>query len=760
MSRRLPNYRRGGGGGPVPAPPTNWVAPVLATPNIVGSNISVTPGTWYGAGPITLTYTLVIGGVPVPGYIGVSLATVNGYVLQPADGWMSIYVDETATGPDGVVTQATNTDVVGDLNDFVITVDTTLPGTTPSTDFEMRARGTYDINWGDGSLSLGVTDDQTHSYALGGVYEIRMRNWVASGSGVRVLFNGGGDAPKLTFINQWGNIPWTIFSNAFYGCTNLQGAWSDTPDLSLVTAMFSAFRECSTLNYSMDTWDVSTIADMRNMFMLCSSFNGNITSWNTSAATNMNQMFYLATSFNQPIGGWNTASVTDMGRMFGSAISFNQPIDGWDVSSVTTMNQMFFGASSFNQSLNSWNTAAVTDMLAMFNGATVFNGNISSWNTGAVTNMQQMFQNASAFNQNIGSWNTSAVTDMTSMFQGASSFNQNIGSWNTSAVTTMGGMFQSASAFNQPIGSWDVSSVTNFNSMFTAASSFNQNIGTWNTSSATSMSGMFTNASSFNQDISGWNTAAVTQMGSMFNGASSFNQDISGWNTANVTNMGSMFYNASSMNAPIGLWNVANVTIMSGMFNGASSFNTDLGAWILNNSVSLVSNMFNNSGFDREYWSKTVIGWANTRATAGTPATGKLIGANGRIATDRVWGGAPYDNGVAAKNYLISVGWTFFSAAPDEFQPANTVPAVLAPATVGANVAVTAGTWTGTTPITYTYTLVINSVPVPGYIGVSLATVNSYTYGAGDSGLPVYVDEIATNAVNTVTVPSNTEIVT
>lgn len=760
MSRRLPNYRRGGGGGPVPAPPINWVAPVLATPNIVGSNISVTPGTWYGTGPITLTYTLIIGGVPVPGYIGVSLATLNSYTFVLADGWMSVVVDEIATNVDGTVTQSTNSDVVGDINDFVITVDTTLPGATPSDTFEFPAIGTYDINWGDGTISASVVDTQVRTYTLPGTYEIRVRSWVDSGSGVRMNFFSSLDATKVTLINQWGNVPWTSFQNAFYGCSNMQGAWSDNPNLSGVTSMVQAFQLCSTLNYSMSTWNTSTITDFSGMFISCTSFNGDITTWDTSSAIAMIGMFQQCTAFNQPIGSWNTAAVQNMSSMFTDASSFNQSLNSWNTANVTTMQSMFYGAAAFNSSIASWNTAAVTDMSSMFQGATSFNQPIGSWNTSAVLNMNAMFRDASSFNQAIGTWNIGAVTNVINMFNGATSFNQAIGSWNTSSVTSTVNMFLGATSFNQPLATWNMSSVLNTSSMFQNATSFNQPIGAWDVSSVVNMSSMFYLATSFNQDISGWNTAAVTNMASMFRNATSFNQDISGWNTAAVTNMNNMFLSASSINAPIGLWNVANVTNMSGMFTSASSFNTDLGAWILNNSVSLVSNMFNNSGFDREYWSKTIIGWANTRATAGTPATGKLIGANGRIATDRVWSGTPYDNGVAAKNYLISVGWTFFGAAADQFQPANTVPAVLAPATVGANVAVTAGTWTGTTPITYTYTLVINSVPVPGYIGVSLATVNSYTYGAGDSGLPVYVDEIATNAVNTVTVPSNTEIVT
>jgi surface protein len=685
MSRRLPNYRRGGGGGPLPAPPVNWVPPVLATPNIVGSAITVTPGTWYGTGPITLTYTLVIGGTPVPGYVGVSLATVNGYVLQPADNWMSISVDEIALNPDGTTTEPTNTDFVGDLTDFVMTVNTSLPGTSASDTFQFLALGTYDINWGDGMLAAAVVNTQSHTYSAPGTYEIRVRSWIDTGSGVRINYNNGGDRRKITLINQWGNTPWTSFQNAFFGCSNMQGAWLDTPILTSVTNMSQAFRDCSILNYGMSTW--------------------------------------------------NTSAVTNMAGIFAGAASFNQPIDSWNVGAVTSMDSMFTGATAFNQSLNSWNVSSVTLMPSMFQNATAFNGNITSWAPSSVTNMSQMFRSATSFNQAIGSWNTAAVTNMNAMFFSATAFNQNIGSWNVSSVTNMGDMFQGASTFNQ-------------------------NIGSWNTAAVQTMSGIFRSATAFNQNIGSWNTAAVTNMGQMFQGATAFNQNISGWNTAAVTSFFNMFNAASSINAPIGLWNVANVTSMSGMFNGASSFNTSLGAWILNNSVALVDNMFNNSGFDREFWSKTLIGWANTRSTAGTPATGKLIGANGRIATDRVWGGTPYDNGVAAKNYLISVGWSFFGALADQFQPANTVPAVLAPAVVGNNVAVTAGTWTGTATITYTYTLVINGTPVPGRIGVSLATVNSYTYTAGDLGLPVYVNEIATNAVNTVTVPSNTEIVT
>ena len=288
------------------------------------------------------------------------------------------------------------------------------------------AQGTYDVIWGDDTVSIDVTGDQTHRYATSGNHTVAIL-----GGFERIYLNNHADAPKLRSIDQWGNIGWTSMASAFDGTSAMTYGATDTPDLSRVT-------------------------DMSGMFYNADAFNGDISGWNVSGVTNMANMFRNADVFNRSLNGWNVSGVTDMSYMFESTAAFNGDISGWNVSSVTSMPYMFHNTRAFDQDLNNWNVSSVTDMSHMFRAAAAFNGDISGWNVSSVTDMPSMFRGAAAFNGDISNWNTSHVTDMFAMFLGAAAFNGDISSWNVSSVTNMGQMFDNANSFDQNLGEWYV----------------------------------------------------------------------------------------------------------------------------------------------------------------------------------------------------------------------------------------------------------------------------------------------------------------
>ena len=349
---------------------------------------------------------------------------------------------------------------------YQILVKTDNTGTSASNQFTLPATGTYDVNWGDGSIQTAQTGAKTHTFASAGTYVIKV-----TGGLTAITFNNGGDRLKLLEIQNWGAIAWTTMGNAYFGCANMQGTFTDLPNLVGVTSMAGTFRECTLFNGDVSGWNTATVTDMNGIFSGAAAFNQNISSWNTTAVTNMAAMFRSATAFDQNIGGWNVAAVTDMNNMLAFK-SFNQDISSWNVGAVTNMSLMFRSNPTFNQDISGWNVSAVTNMANMFDRANAFNQNIGGWNTAAVTNMSGMFTFMS-FNQDISSWNVGAVTNMSSMFQFNAVFNQNIGSWNVSAVTNMSSMFQSATAFNQNIGSWNVAAVTNFTNFMAAKTAAN-----------------------------------------------------------------------------------------------------------------------------------------------------------------------------------------------------------------------------------------------------------------------------------------------
>jgi len=206
---------------------------------------------------------------------------------------------------------------------FIIRVKTDNPGSSANNQITLPLTGTYEIDWGDGTVQ-NLTGTQTHTYTTAGEYDISI------GVGLtNIEFDNNGDVEKILLIKNWGDILWNNFN--FRGCSNLDITAIDIPDLSNVIELKNTFRNCNSLiwNDSVNNWDVSNVTEMTGMFR-------------------------EATLFNQPIGNWDTSNITDMLQMFNGASSFNQDIGDWDVSNVADMNAMFFDATSFNQDLSGW----------------------------------------------------------------------------------------------------------------------------------------------------------------------------------------------------------------------------------------------------------------------------------------------------------------------------------------------------------------------------------------------------------------------
>jgi surface protein len=339
--------------------------------------------------------------------------------------------------------------------DLVLVFDTSLGDTTIEIPFGTADVVDVVVDWGDDTSDTYTTNGtKTHTYASGGIYEVRISGTLSQFGSQQATLN----RPELIRCLSFGNLGLVGLHGAFRNCANLIEVPNQIPPT--VTNIAAIFHSASSFNQNINDWDVSNVTLFNVLssgaFQLASSFNRPLDKWDTSSVTNMGNMFNNATAFNQNIGSWDTSSVTNMGSMFNGATAFNQDIGSWDVGSVTNMNRMFNGATAFNQDIGSWDVGSVTNMSFMFNGATSFNQNIGSWDVGSVTTMDFMFNDATSFNQNIDSWNTSSVTNMNTMFSGATSFNQNIGSWNTSSVTNMNTMFNNATSFNQDLTGWCV----------------------------------------------------------------------------------------------------------------------------------------------------------------------------------------------------------------------------------------------------------------------------------------------------------------
>lgn len=396
----------------------------------------------------------------------------------------------------------------------------------------------YNVDWGDGTVSLNQTSNATHIYATVGVHTVSI-----TGTFPAIQFgsdaSGADNDTLLLTVQQWGTQQWDGMVLAFKDCINLTTVPNtNAPTFLPNSTLYAMFYGCSAFNADLNDWDMTGIRETADMFNGATNFNGNISSWDVSDVTNMIDMFLNAESFNGDISGWDVSKVQYMSLMFYGARSFNSNISNWRVLNVEDMSYMFFSAQSFNQDIGTWDVSKVNNMTYMFFNASIFNQDISRWIVSGVTNMNSMFSGASAFNQNIGGWDVSGVQDFNSMFTYASSFNADLGSWDVANATDMGYMFTYATAFNQDIGGWNVGSVTSMETMFYGAQTFNQDISTWDVSHVTNMESMFYNAVVFNQNLGPWKINAVTKMTFMLehSGLSITNYEatLAGWATKSV----------------------------------------------------------------------------------------------------------------------------------------------------------------------------------------------------------------------------------
>jgi surface protein len=256
-------------------------------------------------------------------------------------------------------------------SEFIMLIKTDNAGTSSSTQFTIPTTGAgydYNVDWGDGNTNTGVTGNITHTYSSAGNYVVKISENAGAGSFPRIYFNYGGDKLKLLEIQNWGNITWQSFQNAFFGCSNMNITATDKPNSLSVTSFSICFGYCSSLN---PTGAAATAF-------------GNWVFSNTLSIS-FNTMFQYCTIFNTNINAWNVSKVTDMGAMLGDCPAYNQPMNSWDVSGCNNMFYMFSNSTSFNQDLSSWNVSNVTEMTEMFAWCTAFNQDISSWDFNQVT---------------------------------------------------------------------------------------------------------------------------------------------------------------------------------------------------------------------------------------------------------------------------------------------------------------------------------------------------------------------------------------
>ncbi|MYB30103.1 MAG: BspA family leucine-rich repeat surface protein, partial [Cenarchaeum sp. SB0663_bin_5] len=138
---------------------------------------------------------------------------------------------------------------------------TTWQTTTSNESITIPARGTYTIDWGDGTTEEGVSGSWTHTYGEAGSHTIRISDGIEKFS-----LAGSEDAHKLASIDQWGYAKWTSMHKAFQGASGMIYGATDVPDLSGVTDARRMFEGAAAFDGDLSGWDVSCVKDISSMF--------------------------------------------------------------------------------------------------------------------------------------------------------------------------------------------------------------------------------------------------------------------------------------------------------------------------------------------------------------------------------------------------------------------------------------------------------------------------------------------------------------
>lgn len=536
-------------------------------------------------------------------------------------------------------------------SEFITTWRTVLPNETITIP-TIGSGYNYTVDWGDGTISNGLTSNAMHTYLSPGDHTIFI-----SGDFPRVFFNNQGDKEKIVSIDQWGDQAWTSMEHAFSGCTNLILVAIDTPNLGLVSNMQSMFSRVTMFDRDIGHWDVSGITAMDSMFHEVSipttAYDSLLIKWSNQnlqpnvtfdagrsiycAGAAARDSLLINNNWTITDGGicrdfittWRTTVPNETILIPTSPLNHDDTYDysvDWGDGTITTNHSgdashsyatpgdysvsisghfpaIYFSNPTANHekiiSVDQWGTQQWKSMVFAFSNCSNLIINAADVpDLSKLTNVTAMFQGVDSIGPAIVDWDVSTISFFSSMFNNVSSFNQDIGGWDVSAARDMSSML-SGTGFNQDISSWDVSFVTDMSRLFSNATSFNQNISGWDVSRVTNMSSMFSGADSFDQPIGNWNVERVKTMYAMFFENDGFNQPIGNWSVDSVETMQEMFSGATSFNQNIDNWNTSRVTSMRSMFSGATSFNQPLNSWDVGNVRNMFSMFSGATSFDQ-----------------------------------------------------------------------------------------------------------------------------------------------------------------
>jgi surface protein len=258
-------------------------------------------------------------------------------------------------------------DVVLDVLDMVLIVDTLATGASKTVTLAPAGTVSIDVSWGDGTTeAYTAAGNITHTYVNDGVYEVRI-------SGTLTAFADAGaintnQRAGIVGVKSFGRLGTTSFSHALR--STRCGAFLPKTLPPGVTILANALRLMGNITSDITQWNTSRVTSFSSMFNQ-TAINQNISAWNTRSATTMSLMF-IGASGNPSIGNWDVGNVTTFAEMFNNNGAFSQNLGGWRPSKATTMSVMFSGTA-----------LGTANYDALLTGWTDFTG--TGWRNGAIT---------------------------------------------------------------------------------------------------------------------------------------------------------------------------------------------------------------------------------------------------------------------------------------------------------------------------------------------------------------------------------------
>ena len=194
---------------------------------------------------------------------------------------------------------------------MIIVVDTTKAGSASNTFVLPIVKAVTEvvkIEWGDGTKSIGVNGDNTHVYAVGGIYTVKIESRLFGG----IYFSNLGDKAKITKIANYGQGVSRLNISSFYGCSSLLSI--DIGNIvSNGAVATNQYRGCTALT-TVPLLNLSSVTNAYAMFYQCTALT-TVPLFNLSSLTDARYMFYQCTALTT-VPLFNLSSVTDAYGMF------------------------------------------------------------------------------------------------------------------------------------------------------------------------------------------------------------------------------------------------------------------------------------------------------------------------------------------------------------------------------------------------------------------------------------------------------------